>query len=57
VLADAFRKAMDTPQWKKFAEEWHFRPDSYQGPEKFRAWVHGEVTVLEQLVKEFGLRK
>jgi len=57
VLADAFRKAMDTPQWKKFAEEWHFWPDSYQGPEKFRSWVHGEVTVLEQLVKEFGLRK
>jgi tripartite-type tricarboxylate transporter receptor subunit TctC len=57
VLADAFRKAMDTPQWKKFAEEWHFRPDSYQGSEKFRSWVHGEVTVLEQLVKEFGLRK
>ena len=57
VLADAFRKAMDTPSWKKFAEEWYFRPDSYQGSDQFGRWVAGEVTILEQLVKEFGLRK
>jgi tripartite-type tricarboxylate transporter receptor subunit TctC len=57
TLADAFKKAMDTPEWKKFAEEWHFRPDSYMGPVEFTKWVQGEVETLERLVKEFGLRK
>jgi tripartite-type tricarboxylate transporter receptor subunit TctC len=56
-LADAFRRAMETPQWKKFAEEWYFRSDSYQGPEEFRKWVEGEVTILDRLVKEFNLRQ
>jgi tripartite-type tricarboxylate transporter receptor subunit TctC len=57
VLADAFRKAMDTPQWKAFAAEWYFSPDSYMGPEQFAKWVAAEVDVLDHLVKEFGLRK
>jgi tripartite-type tricarboxylate transporter receptor subunit TctC len=57
ILADAFHKAMETPEWKKFAEEWYFRPDSYQGPADFTKWVSGEVTTLERLVKEFGLRQ
>lgn len=56
-LADSFRKGMDTPQWKKFAEEWYFRPDSYQGPGEFRKWVEGEVGILDRLVKEFNLRQ
>jgi tripartite-type tricarboxylate transporter receptor subunit TctC len=57
ALADAFKKAMDTPQWKKFAEEWYFRPDSYMGPAEFGQWVAGEVQTLDRLVREFGLRK
>jgi tripartite-type tricarboxylate transporter receptor subunit TctC len=57
VLGEAFKQAMDTPQWKKFAEEWYFAPDSYQGPEQFGRWVASEVGVLDRLVKEFGLRK
>ena len=57
ILADAFHKAMETPEWKKFAEEWYFRPDSYQGPADFTKWVGGEVTTLERLVREFGLRQ
>jgi tripartite-type tricarboxylate transporter receptor subunit TctC len=57
VLADAFQKAMQTPEWKKFAEEWYFRPDSYQNTADFTKWVGGEVTTLERLVKEFGLRQ
>jgi tripartite-type tricarboxylate transporter receptor subunit TctC len=57
ILADAIKQAMDTPQWKKFAEEWYFAPDSYQGPERFGKWVAGEVDVLDRLVKEFGLHK
>ncbi|HXG04597.1 MAG TPA: tripartite tricarboxylate transporter substrate binding protein [Candidatus Binatia bacterium] len=57
TLAAAFRRAMETPEWKKFAGEWYFRPDSYLGPDRFAAWVEGELRTLEQLVKEFGLRK
>jgi tripartite-type tricarboxylate transporter receptor subunit TctC len=57
VLAEAFRKAMDTPQWKKFAAEWYFAPDSYMGPAEFTRWVAGEVATLERLVREFGLKK
>jgi tripartite-type tricarboxylate transporter receptor subunit TctC len=57
ALADAFTRAMDMPQWRKFAEEWYMSPESYQGPAEFSKWVAGEVTTLEQLVKEFGLRK
>jgi tripartite-type tricarboxylate transporter receptor subunit TctC len=56
-LADAFRQAMDTPQWKKFAEEWYMRPDSYLGPDRFRAWVDGEAQALDRFVKDFGLKK
>jgi tripartite-type tricarboxylate transporter receptor subunit TctC len=57
VMAEAFRKAMDTPQWKKFAEEWYFAPDSYLGHDRFGKWVAGEVETLDRLVKEFGLKK
>ncbi|MGH7313689.1 MAG: Bug family tripartite tricarboxylate transporter substrate binding protein [Candidatus Rokuibacteriota bacterium] len=57
ALAGGFRKAMDTPQWKKFAEEWYMSPESYQSPEQFTRWVAGEVATLDRLVKEFGLRK
>jgi len=57
VLAAAFRKAMETPEWRKFAEEWYFRPDSYLGSADFTRWVQGEVNTLERLVKEFGVRQ
>ena len=57
ALAEAFRKAMETPQWKKFAEEWYFAPDSYMGPDRLGKWVAAEVNTLERLVREFGLRK
>ena len=57
ALAEAFRKAMETPKWKEFATEWYFWPDSYMGPEQFGKWVAGEVELLDKLVKEFGLRK
>ena len=57
IMGEAFRRAMDTPQWKKFAEEWYFAPDSYMGPDRFGPWVAGEVDTLDRLVKEFGLKK
>src|SRR6266542_4041651 len=57
ALGEAFRKASETPGWKKFAEEWYLRADSYMGPDKFGPWVTGEAATLERFVKEFGIRK
>jgi tripartite-type tricarboxylate transporter receptor subunit TctC len=57
ALAEAFRKGMETPGWKKFSEEWYIRPESYMGPDKFGPWVAAEVATLDRFVKEFGLRK
>lgn len=57
ALADAFRKASETPAWKKFSEEWYLRPDSYMGPDKFGRWVTGEAATLDRFVKEFNIRK
>jgi tripartite-type tricarboxylate transporter receptor subunit TctC len=57
TLAEAFRKGMDTPGWKKFAEEWYIRPDSFLGPDRFGPWVASEVATLDRFVKEFGLKK
>ncbi|HET8576487.1 MAG TPA: tripartite tricarboxylate transporter substrate binding protein [Methylomirabilota bacterium] len=57
TLAAGFKKAMDTPQWKKFSAQWYLREDSYMGPEKFGEWVRGEATTLEKFVSDFGLRK
>ncbi|HEV8586651.1 MAG TPA: tripartite tricarboxylate transporter substrate binding protein [Methylomirabilota bacterium] len=57
ALADAFKKAMDTPQWKKFSDEWYFAPDSYMGAEDFTRFAKGEVDILDRLVREFGLKK
>lgn len=57
LLADAFKKAMDTPEWKQFAAEWYISTDSYLGPEEYAKWVTEEVATLERLINEFGLRK
>ena len=57
VLAEAIRKAMETPAYRKFAEEWYMRPDSYMGPEQFGPWVREQVTLLDRFVKELELKR
>lgn len=57
ILADAFKKVMETPDWKKFAEDWFFAPDSYMGPDKFSPWVAGEVETMKKFMKTFGMVK
>jgi len=57
ALAEAFRKATDTPQWKAFLEQWYMRADSFLGPEQFGPWVREQVDIMDRLVKEFGLKK
>jgi len=57
VLAEAFRKALDTPEWKKFGQDQYLDPDSYLGAEKFPAWVASEVETMRNLMKAFGIIK
>ena len=57
AMAEAFRKGMETPARKKFAEEWYMRADSYQGPDEFGPWIATEVNTLDHFVKELGLKK
>ncbi|HEX7127519.1 MAG TPA: tripartite tricarboxylate transporter substrate binding protein [Thermodesulfobacteriota bacterium] len=56
TLAEAFRKAMESAEWKKFAADWYMRPDSYMGPDQFPAWIREQENVLNAYVKEFGLK-
>jgi tripartite-type tricarboxylate transporter receptor subunit TctC len=36
ILAEAFQKAMETPEWKKFADDQYLDPESYMGPDKLK---------------------
>ena len=57
LLADAIRKGMETPVYKKFAEEWYMPAHSYMGPEQFGPWAREQVGIIDKLVKEFGLKR
>jgi tripartite-type tricarboxylate transporter receptor subunit TctC len=57
TLAEAFRKATETREWKNFLEQWYMRADSYMGPEQFGPWVREQIGVMDKMVKEFGLKK
>jgi len=57
ILAEAFKKALETPEYKKFAEEQHLDPESYMGPDKFPAWVNSETETMRNFMKTFGMAK
>jgi tripartite-type tricarboxylate transporter receptor subunit TctC len=57
ILADAFKKAMETPEWKKFGEEQYLDPESYMGPDEFPKWIAGEVETMRKFMKTFGMVK
>jgi tripartite-type tricarboxylate transporter receptor subunit TctC len=57
ILVEAFQKAMETPEWKKFAEEQYLDPESFMGPEKFTGWVSSEVETMRTFMKTFGMVK
>jgi len=57
ILAAAFKKAMDTPEWKKFADDQYLDPESYMGPDKFPAWVNSEMGTMRYFMKTFGMAK
>jgi len=57
ILAEAFKKAMETPEWKKFGEEQYLDPESYMGSDKFPAWVTSEMETMRNFMKTFGMVK
>ena len=57
VLSEAVRKAMETPGYRKFAEDWYMPADSYMGHEQVGAWVREQVIILDRFVKEFELKR
>jgi len=57
ILAEAFRKAMETPEWKKFADDQYLDPESYMGPDKLKAWVGSEMETMRNFMKTFGMVK
>jgi tripartite-type tricarboxylate transporter receptor subunit TctC len=57
ILAEAFKKALETPEYKKFAAEQYLDPESYMGPDKFPAWVNSEMETMRNFMKTFGMIK
>jgi tripartite-type tricarboxylate transporter receptor subunit TctC len=57
ILADAFKTAMETPEWKNFSKEQYADPESYLGSDPFRAWVTSEVEAMRNFMKTFGMVK
>jgi putative tricarboxylic transport membrane protein len=57
ILAEAFKKATDTPEWKKFADDQYLDPESYLGPDKMQAWVTSEMVTFRDFMKTFGMVK
>jgi tripartite-type tricarboxylate transporter receptor subunit TctC len=57
ILADAFRKAAETPEWQKFAKEQYLDPESFMPPEIFTPWVIKETETMREFMKTFGMVK
>jgi tripartite-type tricarboxylate transporter receptor subunit TctC len=57
ILAEAFKKAMDTPAWKKFAQDQYLDPESFLGPDKLQTWVASEMETMRNFMKTFGMVK
>jgi tripartite-type tricarboxylate transporter receptor subunit TctC len=56
LMADAVRKAMETPEWKRFAEDGYIRPESFLAGDAFVTFVQEQVKVMDGFVKEFNLK-
>ena len=57
VLSEAFRKAMNTAQWKEFCRQEDCQADSYLEAGDFRRWVSAEFEELQKFGKQYGLIK
>lgn len=57
ILADAIKKATETQEWKRFAEEQYLDPESFMGPDRFPGWVASEMETMREFMKTFGMVK
>jgi len=57
VLAGAFKKATETADWKKFAEEQYLDPESFMPPDEFTPWVTSQMEIMRDFMKTFGMVK
>lgn len=55
VLAEAFRKVLETPEWKTFANAQYLDPESFMGPEELGPRVKKEVEGLRSLMTQLGI--
>ena len=56
VLADAFKKATQTPDWAAFAKEQYMTDDSFMGPEEYAKFLDSEYDTMVTLMKQLGLK-
>ena len=56
VLADAFKKVTQTPDWATFAKEQYMTEDSFMGPEEVTAFLDREYETMVTLMKQLGLK-
>lgn len=56
-LADAFRRASESPEWKKFAKAQYLDPESFMGPDELGKWVRNEIETMTGFMKQFGIVK
>lgn len=57
ILADALKKAVETPEWKEFNKAQFADPNSYMGPADFSKWVYDEERIIKTFMKDFGMLK
>lgn len=57
IMADALKKAVETPEWKEFNKQQYADPNSYMGPQEFSKWIYEEETIIRNFMKAFGMLK
>lgn len=57
VVAEAIKKAVETPEWKKFATDQFVDQDSFMDQDKFSTWARSEMEVMRKHLVEFGFVK
>ncbi len=57
ILSEAFVKAMQTPEWKKFNQEQYADEASTLAGPEFARWVEGELKTMQKLMRDFGILK
>lgn len=57
VVAEAVKKAVQTPEWKKFATDQYVDEDSFMDHDKFPEWAKAEMEIMKKHLVEFGFVK